>query len=100
MSSTIWSELSRLVGSDPAQLETEAAFSWVSAEMAVTDREIAAYARKYGVSSPDALEQLIREGKVAGHPAWEDAIAWSNLIDYRNKLLAAAASVGRERLAQ
>lgn len=100
MSTRIWTELSRLVGADPAALEADAAFSWVAGELAGADRELAAYARKYGVASPSDLERLIREGKIEGHPAWEDAIDWSNLIAYREKLLAAVAAVGREAPAQ
>lgn len=39
MSTRIWTQLSRLLGSDPADLEADAAFSWVSSELAAVDRE-------------------------------------------------------------
>lgn len=96
MATQIWVELSRLLGSDPVRLEADAAFSWVSSELAIVDRELATYARRYGVATPGDLERLIREGKVEGHPAWEDCIDWGNLMTYREKLLSAAAAVGRE----
>lgn len=100
MGTQVWTALSRVTGRDPRLLEAEAAFSWVSSELATVDRELASYARKYGVATPAELERLIREGRIEGHPAWEDAIDWSNLIAYREKLLAAAAVVGREARAQ
>lgn len=90
MSSPFWFRLSEVTGVVPQQLELEAAFSWLSNELAITDKEIATYARQYGVPTPQALEEKIRKGEIEGHPAWEDLIDWTNLIAYRDKLLDAA----------
>jgi len=40
------------------------------------------------------LEQKISDKRVDGHPAWEDLIDWSNLHEYRKKLLDNLASTG------
>ena len=34
---------------------------------------------RYGVNSADELEKKIKNGEVAGHPAWEDIILIENL---------------------
>ncbi len=92
----VWFDLAQVIGRDASQLEAEAAFALVSHELATIDRELAALALKYGVPNPAALEETIRQNTTSGHPAWEDSIDWSNLIAYREKILAAAATLGRQ----
>ncbi len=35
--------------------------------------------RRYGVASPNALEERIRQGQIEESPAWEDRVALDNL---------------------
>ena len=54
--------------------------------MAETDQEIVAYVRQYRVTHPEQLEAAIRAATIEGHPAWEDVIARTSLIQYRETL--------------
>ena len=94
---SIWSTLSTKVNIDEEALQIRALSCWILSELAKTDQEIAEYIQKYGVSSPDLLEQLISDKQVDAHPAWEDSIDWSNLQEYRNELLENLASIGGSR---
>lgn len=89
-----WENLAKVVRRDRAQIEEEAASAWLLEELRETDREIAGYVRRYSVTSPDEIEQAIRTGTLDGHPAWEDKLAWDNLLVHRERLLAAMAAVG------
>lgn len=91
---SIWSNLSSKVNIDENALQLRALSCWILFELAQTDQEIAGYIQKYGVPSPEMLEQLIKEDRVNGHPAWEDSIDWTNLQEYRNGLLENLASTG------
>ncbi len=57
----VWFDLAQVIGRDASQLEAEAAFAWVSHELATIDRELATLALKYGVPNPAALEESIRQ---------------------------------------
>lgn len=85
--SSVWMDLAKAVGKPSADIETQAAFNWIMSEIYESDRQIAAYIRQYGVSSPGDLESLIQSGGLDGHPAWEDTIDWFNLVDYRQRML-------------
>jgi hypothetical protein len=76
-----------MVNIDEEILQHQALVCWILAELAKTDQEIVEYIQKYGVFSPEMLEQMICDKRVDGHPAWEDSIDWRNLQDYRKKLL-------------
>ncbi|MDI3299534.1 MAG: hypothetical protein QJR08_10255 [Bacillota bacterium] len=91
---TIWEELAKTTHRDRDRIEEEAASAWLLQELRETDREIAAYVRRYSVTTPDELERAIHDGREEGHPAWEDKLAWDNLIAYRDRLLTALAAVG------
>ncbi|MHB8127149.1 MAG: hypothetical protein ACYDEJ_16245 [Desulfitobacteriaceae bacterium] len=91
---SIWSNLSTKVNIDEKALQLRALSCWILSELAKTDQEIAEYIQKYGVSSPEMLEQMISDKRVDGHPAWEDSIDWSNLQEYRKELLDNLASTG------
>lgn len=91
----VWEELARVASRDARVVETEAAAAWVLCELATIDREICEYARRYGASSPEDLDRLIRDGKIPGHPSWEDSLDWANLLAYRERLLSAMADVPR-----
>ena len=59
-----------------------------------------AYVRQYTVRTPDEIEEKIRVGRIEGHPAWEDSIAWSNLLTYRDRLLETLAGLSGKGASQ
>jgi len=85
--SSLWADMASLLSKRPEEIEAEAASAWVFSELSAVDHAVGEYVRGYGVASPDELIDLIRDGRVKGHPAWEDSIDWSNLLGYRNKVL-------------
>ena len=91
--SAVWDTLASTTHRSRKQIEEEAASAWLERELRETDREIAAYVRQYSVRTPDEIETLIRVGTIEGHPAWEDRIAWDNLLAYRARLLDALAGI-------
>jgi hypothetical protein len=50
----------------------------VEKEIRLAEQEIANIRERYDVFSKEALNQAIKEGSVAAHPAWEDYIVWKN----------------------
>jgi len=92
--STVWETLASTAHRDREQIEEEAAYAWLERELRETDQEIMAYVRQYTARSPDDIEEMIRIGRIEGHPAWEDSISWSNLLTYRDHLLEALARIG------
>ena len=96
----VWETLASTVHRDREQIEEEAACAWLERELRETDREIMAYVRQYAVRTPDEIEEKIRIGRIEGHPAWEDSIAWSNLLTYRDHLLETLAGLGGQEGSQ
>jgi hypothetical protein len=47
-------------------------------EIRLSEEEIVRIRERYDVFSKEALYQAIEDGRVAGHPAWEDYIVWKN----------------------
>lgn len=90
---SLWDELARIASKDARVVEAEAAAAWVLRELGEIDRDLGAYTQRYATSSPEGLEALIRSGMLEAHPAWEDRLAWANLIGYRNRLLGAMPDV-------
>ncbi len=84
---SLWDAVGAAVHKTPHQVETEALHAWISRELAETDREILGYFRKYRVVAPKQVERAIRDGRLNGHPAWEDIIDWMNLLAYREQVL-------------
>ena len=84
-----WDRLAEIVDKPVTTLQEEAALAWVLAELAAVDRGIAEYVRRYGVQSPEELENAVVSNAVQAHPAWEDLIDWHNLLAYRSKVLSA-----------
>ena len=93
--STVWQDLSKAIGKPSEDIETQAAFNWITSEISESDRRIATFIRLYRVTSPNELENSIRTGGLEGHPAWEDAIDWFNLLEYRQNLLKVCAELNR-----
>ena len=52
--------------------------SLIEKEIRPAELEIAQIRERYHGFSKEALPRAIEEGKVAGHPAWEDYIVWKN----------------------
>ncbi len=84
---SVWEEIANVTNRTTQQVEQDALNAWIHHEVQEVDRGILEYVRRYGVIRPDQLESAIRDGKVEGHPAWEDVIDWTNLLEYREKLL-------------
>jgi hypothetical protein len=63
---SIWSTLSTKVNIDEEALQIRAISCWILSELAKTDQEIAGYIQKYGVSSPEMIDQLIYRFHVTG----------------------------------
>ena len=61
----------------------EAAEVWLERRLALIEAEILA---KYGVRSAEELEEYVRKGEVAEHPAWEDLITLERLLEEKRKL--------------
>ena len=59
-------------------------------EIRLAEEEIARIRERYDVFSKDALYDAIRDGRVAGHPAWEDYIVWKNKEVHISQLRALA----------
>ncbi|CAB1127747.1 conserved protein of unknown function [Candidatus Hydrogenisulfobacillus filiaventi] len=88
----VWDQPAAAAHLDKTAIEHEAARAWVERELSTVDRELAAYAERYGVPHPDGLERLIASGRIDGHPAWEDRLDWGNLLVYRERLVGMAGS--------
>jgi hypothetical protein len=55
-------------------------------EIHLAEEEIARIRKRYDVFSKEALYKAIADGRVAGHPAWEDYIVWKNKEAYLAQL--------------
>jgi hypothetical protein len=73
------------------ELIDEALQAWVIRELSRVDEEILTIAQRYGVHTPDDIHAKIRHGLLEGHPAWEDAMRWENLVQYKDAVLRAYA---------
>jgi len=78
--------VARRLGIPPEKLEREAIEIWLRRRLALVEAEIAEILTKYNVRSVEGLEELIRNGKVAEHPAWEDLITLERLLEEKKKL--------------
>jgi len=78
--------VARRLGISPEKLEREAVEVWLRRKLALVEAEIAEILTKYGVRSVEELEEYIRRGKVAEHPAWEDLITLERLLEEKRKL--------------
>jgi len=78
--------VARRLGISPERLEREAVEVWLKRRLALVEAEIAEILAKYNVRSAGELEEYIRRGKVAEHPAWEDLITLERLLEEKKKL--------------
>ena len=58
----------------------------VEKEIRAAENEIAEIRERYDFFTKEDLSQAIQEGRVAGHPAWEDYIVWKNKEAYIERL--------------
>ncbi len=78
--------VARRLGISAEKLEREAVEIWLKRRLALVEAEMAEILAKYNVRSAEELEERIRRGKVAEHPAWEDLIVLKRLLEEKRKL--------------
>ncbi len=75
---TLALELGRLMVLPEPEVIHKGLLALVEKEIRFAEDEIAEIRERYDVFSKEELYQAIKEGRVAGHPAWEDYIVWKN----------------------
>jgi len=85
---SIIEKVARCLGIPPEELEREAIELWFKHKLALVEAEIAETLTKYDVRSIEELEENIRKGKIAEHPAWEDLIVLERLLEEKRKIMA------------
>jgi hypothetical protein len=75
---TLALELGRLMVLPEPEVIHKGLLALVEKEIRLAEHEIAEIRERYDVFSKEALYQAIQEGRLAGHPAWEDYIVWKN----------------------
>jgi len=75
---TLALELGRLMVLPEPEVIHKGLLALVEKEIRLAEHEIAEIRERYDVFSKEELYQAIQEGRVAGHPAWEDYIVWKN----------------------
>lgn len=53
--------------------------SYIDREIRQASKRLNKLKEKYGVEDGEKLEEMIEEGKIEEHLAWEDLIEWENL---------------------
>jgi len=75
---TLTLELGNVLALPESEVIHKGLLALIEKEIRLAELEIAAIRERYDVFSKEALYQAIQDGKVAGHPAWEDYIVWKN----------------------
>lgn len=75
---TLALEMSSLMALSEPDLIRKGLLALAEKEIRLAEEEIALIRERYDVFSKEALYQAIQDGRVAGHPAWEDYIIWKN----------------------
>jgi len=75
---TLTYELSSAMAVPETELVRKGLLALVEKEIRLAELEIAEIRERYDVFSPDSLYQVIQNGQVVEHPAWEDYIIWKN----------------------
>ena len=86
MKSSLAEEIAGQLQIPPQELMESGAIAYLERELRLAERDIADLRDRYGVLSPQQLEQLITVGKIYSHPAWEDLIVWENTLHHIDKL--------------
>jgi len=74
------------LGIPPERLGREAVEMWLRRRLVLVEAEIAEILIKYSVKDARELEEHIRKGEVAEHPAWENLITLEKLLEEKRKL--------------
>lgn len=80
-------EIAQDLNITPETLWQESLAAYVSRELRLVELNVADIQDRYGVVSPDKLENKIESGEIYSHPAWEDLIEWQSLLAHRKRLL-------------
>jgi hypothetical protein len=75
---TLTAELGTLMALPEPDLIRRGLLALAEKEVRLAEEEIARIRERYDVFSKEALHKAIKDGRVAGHPAWEDYIIWKN----------------------
>jgi hypothetical protein len=75
---TLTVEMSSLMALPESDLIRKGLLALAEKEIRLAEEEIARIRERYDVFSKEALYGAIRDGRVSGHPAWEDYIVWKN----------------------
>jgi hypothetical protein len=79
-------ELSSMLDMPEYELIRKGLLAFIEKEIRLAEWEIAQIRERYDVLSKESLHQAIQDGRVAGHPAWEDYIVWKNKEAYIARL--------------
>jgi hypothetical protein len=71
--------IAEATGDDEATILRRGLQSYLQQELREVSTRMKELSGKYDVDAPAELEELIREGDVDEHPAWEEVIEWENL---------------------
>jgi len=75
---TMTAELGGMFALPETEIIRRGLLALIEKEIRLAEHEIAELRERYDTFSKEALYQAIQDGKVAGHPAWEDYILWKN----------------------
>ena len=78
--------VSKTLGVTPETLISNGVEEYLKARLRIIQTEIHELETKYSVNKPAELEEKIKQGKTAEHPAWEDLIHYENLIEHAEKI--------------
>jgi len=71
-------ELSNTLAISESELIRRGLLAFIEKEIRLAEWEIAQIRERYDVFSKESLYQVIQDGEIPGHPAWEDYIVWKN----------------------
>lgn len=80
-------ELSELMATSEDEVIRRGMLALIEKELRQAEIEIAQIRERYDVFSKEELYRRIEEGKIPGHPAWEDYIVWKNKEAHVQQLL-------------
>jgi len=78
--------VSKALNVPPDELVRKGVEEFLEAQLRACFAEIREVEARYGVKSTGELEEKIRRGVVAEHPAWEDLIVLENLEERAEKI--------------
>jgi len=79
-------QISRDLNISSDELINRSLLAYLEHELRLAEEDIADIRDKYLVAGRSELENKIKVKEIAGHPAWEDLIAWENTDKYIEKL--------------